>query len=72
MNDIKPELSQKLKILRKRSKMTQNEVANILHLNRSTYAYYESGRAVPALKTVVQLADLHDVSTDYLLKGECR
>ncbi|HBT63687.1 MAG TPA: hypothetical protein DEB10_03365 [Ruminococcaceae bacterium] len=58
-----------MKILRKSRKLTQNDISRVLNLNRSTYAYYESGKIEPSLQTIIQLSDFYDVSTDYLLKG---
>lgn len=45
---------------------TQAEVAEKLHISRTAYAGYESGRNEPDLKTLVKIADLYGVSLDYL------
>lgn len=47
--------------------LTQRQVAEALKLDRSSYAYYETGKCQPSLDTLLKLADLYDVSTDYLL-----
>lgn len=45
-----PNLDKKLKILRQEYHLTQEEVANVLGIHRSTYAFYEIGRnALPLI-----------------------
>ncbi|NLN82425.1 MAG: helix-turn-helix transcriptional regulator [Clostridiales bacterium] len=70
MNDVTYEFSQRLRALRKLKNQTQQQVSDFLHLNRSTYAYYESGKASPSLQTLVLLSEYYEVSTDFLLKGD--
>ena len=60
-------LNQKLKALRVYHHYTQNEIAQILDVDRSTYAYYESGRAEPSLGALKKLSTIYHVSTDFLL-----
>lgn len=55
-----------LKELRKQRKITQNELADYLHLARSTYQSYEYGAAEPDIGTLKKIADFFDVSLDYL------
>lgn len=56
--------------LRKRKKMTQEEVAKYLHITQSTYQHYENERAEPNISTLCKLADLYNVSLDYLVGRE--
>ena len=58
---------EQLKMLRLSHKLTQQEVANILGVDRTTYVKYETGKSEPTFETLVRLADYFDVSTDYLL-----
>ena len=60
-------LNQKLKMLRVYHNYTQSEIAKILDVNRSTYAYYETGRAEPSLCVLKMLSAIYHVSTDFLL-----
>ena len=63
----KTELAEKIYQLRTtRGNKTQAEVAEKLHISRTAYAGYESGRNEPDLKTLVKIADLYGVSLDYL------
>ena len=47
--------------LRKERGLKQQQVANYLHIDRSTYAYYESGRSKLTLDVVVKLAHFYQV-----------
>lgn len=57
----------RIKELRKAHKMTQQMVADSLHTSQSLYAYYELGRRAMSLETLIDLAILYNVSTDYIL-----
>lgn len=50
--------------------MTQKEVADVLGVGQSTYKNYECGIREPNGDTVVTLANLFNVTTDYLLGRE--
>lgn len=60
----------RLRILRKQHDLTQEQVAKKLDIVRSTYAYYETGKTSPDFDTVVKLARLFNVTTDYLLNAD--
>ncbi|MDD2362193.1 MAG: helix-turn-helix transcriptional regulator [Oscillospiraceae bacterium] len=60
----------RLRKLRKQLDMTQEQIAKKLNIVRSTYAYYETGKTFPDFDTVVRLAHLFNVTTDYLLDAE--
>lgn len=63
MDDFGP----RLKILRIKNEMTQRQVAFYLHIDRTTYAGYELGKRFPDVHILCKLADLFNVSVDYLL-----
>lgn len=56
-----------LKQLRQSRKMTQQDVAQFLGVDRSTYVKYERGTSDPPTATLVRLADYFNVSVDFLL-----
>ena len=56
--------------LRKERHLTQKELADFLGIDRSTYAYYESGRSKLNLGIVVKLAHFYKVSYATLLGPE--
>lgn len=67
------DLGERLTHLRERRGWTKTYVANKLGIKTlSTYANYEYGLREPDKDTLVQIADLYDVSMDYLLGREER
>lgn len=61
---------QTLKLLRKKNHLTQQEVADILHITRSSYSKYENGIHQPNLALLQKFAKLYAVSVDYLLNAD--
>lgn len=57
----------KLLELRKLNKLTQKDVAKHLSISQPSYIRYENGTAEPSLENLIKLADLFDVSIDYML-----
>ena len=66
-NESTLRLTKQLRYLRGYNAVKQQEIADALCIDRSTYAYYELGRTEPSLLMLVRLAKLYDVTTDYLL-----
>lgn len=60
-------LSKKLTLLRQQNKLSQSEVARRIGISSSAVSAYEAGQISPSLETLVKLANLFHVSTDYLL-----
>lgn len=46
---------------------TQAEIAEELHICRSTYTLYELGKKTPSTDTLIDLADLYNIRLDVLL-----
>lgn len=59
-------MSQRLKMLRKQSGLSQLQVAEKLYVTRSAYANYEQGTRRPGADIIEKLAELFNVSPDYL------
>ncbi|EDN8918339.1 helix-turn-helix domain-containing protein, partial [Listeria monocytogenes] len=57
----------RLKQLRKNNNKTQEDISKILGISRGAYSHIENGRNEPDMETIVKLADIFEVSTDYLL-----
>ncbi|MGE5605241.1 MAG: helix-turn-helix domain-containing protein [Bacteroidota bacterium] len=57
----------RLRKLRKERNLSQDDVGQSLNLGGRTIGNYESGERLPALDTLVKLADFYEVSIDYLL-----
>lgn len=61
-------LSEQLKIIRKANKFTQQELADAIGIERSTYASYETGRNKPDVVLLSRIAKVFGVSSDYILE----
>lgn len=57
-----------IKLLRKRKKLTQDEVAEQLNMKRSTLSGYENRVAQPGLDILLLFADYYKISVDTILK----
>ncbi|KAA6451194.1 helix-turn-helix transcriptional regulator [Bacillus swezeyi] len=57
----------RLTTLRKNKKWSLQYTADRLGIAKSTYAGYESGYRRPSLEALIEIADLFNTSTDYLL-----
>lgn len=60
-------LSQRLNQTRKTKGFTAQQMADLLQTGIRNYRKYESGDAKPTLEGLVAIADILNVSTDYLL-----
>lgn len=56
-----------LKSLRKSNGLTQDELAKVLKVSRSTIGMYENGLREPDYETLESIADYFNVDIDYLL-----
>lgn len=64
------ELASKLRELRNQKGITQQELADILHVTRSAVSKWESGRGCPNIESLKDVATYYGVSVDLLLKRE--
>lgn len=60
----------KLIRLRKKSGMSQEELAEKMNVSRQSVSKWEGAQSVPDLEKILQLGELFGVTTDYLLKDE--
>lgn len=56
-----------LKKIREERNLTQQAMADMLQIQRPTYTRYETGEREPDFETVLKIAELLSVSTDFLL-----
>ena len=59
-------VGEKIKILRKRARMTQAKLAEILNVTTRSIIYYERNQRNPADDILEKLVELFDVSVDVL------
>lgn len=60
-------IADRIKTLREKQNQTQSELAKHLGITRSSVNAWEMGISVPSTQYLVELANLFNVSTDYLL-----
>lgn len=60
----------RIRDLREDHDKSQQEIAEYLHMQRSVYRRYESGEREIPVWAVIKLAELYQVSTDYLLEAQ--
>ena len=59
---------QRIRNLREDKDMNQTQMARELNINQRTYSRYENADSMWPLDILVQIADFHNVSVDYLLE----
>lgn len=60
-------LGERLKKTRSKCNLTQQQVADQLYTSKRSISSYERDEAMPSLETITHLADLYNVTTDFLL-----
>lgn len=60
----------RLKRARKTKGITQAEIAKMLYISQAAYSKYETGVASPNPETLARIAEILDVSVDYLTNGD--
>lgn len=63
-------MGQRIAALRREAGMSQADLARRLQVSPSAVGMYEQGRREPSADTLVALAEIFSVSTDYLLTGK--
>lgn len=64
---MKTTLSERLIYLRKKNKLSQTAVAKRIGVTSSLISAYEKQERKPSIDTLISLADIYNVSTDYIL-----
>lgn len=59
--------NERLRALRESKKLTQQNLADILSISKSTYVKYERGEREPKFDTLAELSRFYEVSIDYIL-----
>ncbi len=63
-------LSEQLRTIRRANRYTQQQVSDILNIERSTYASYETGRNRPDVALLQNFAKIFNVTVDFILNIE--
>lgn len=56
-----------LKMLREKRGYSQKQLADVLHVSKNSVSHYELGICMPSIDVIINMADIFDVSIDYLL-----
>ena len=70
MQSIEVEVFMRLKELRKESGKTQKELASYLGMTQAGYQKYENMKTEPNINNLIKLADLYNVSVDFILERD--
>ncbi|WP_144526170.1 helix-turn-helix domain-containing protein [Bacillus pumilus] len=60
-------LGDRIRSLREKHNLTQEQIAKKIGISRGTYAHYEINKRRPDYETLIKIAEIFDVSTDYLV-----
>lgn len=63
-------LARNLKKCRKKCALSQQQVADAIKVERSSYTCYEIGKSIPTIPTVIKLSKVFGISLDELIMGE--
>ncbi len=66
ITETRETVSEILRILREQKRYTQKEVAELANIDPTTYAGYENKISTPSLAGLIRIADVYEVSLDYL------
>lgn len=67
--EMQMQVAGNLRYLRTVFGQTQTQVADRLHMGRSTYALFESGKKIPGADIILDLADYYHVRVDTVLRS---
>jgi len=62
-------LAGSIKTLRKQQHMTQDELAELLHVTRQTVSNYENGKSEPDIETLVHIAEIFETDVNSLVNS---
>jgi transcriptional regulator with XRE-family HTH domain len=64
---VEMDCSKRIKSLRKEAKISQTELASLLGVSKQTVSNYETGMRKPGLGIVIKVANIFNVSVDYII-----
>lgn len=59
--------NERLRMLREEHGFTQQHLAEVLNLSSGAVSHYENGTNEPTIETLIRIADVLNVSVDYLV-----
>lgn len=67
MSEISAQIGSQIRTLRKKRKMTLDDLSGIIHKSRSTISKYEKGEIAIDIETLYEIADAIQVHVEQLL-----
>ena len=64
--------SSNIKYIREKNGLKQSDVAEALHVTNQAVSKWESGKSLPEINTMVEIAKLFNVSTDEILSTDLK
>ncbi len=62
-------IGENIKLLRKKRNISQKTLGELLNVSQQAVGKWESGKCEPDNSVIVKLAEIFEVSTDFLLNG---
>ncbi|MCD7717297.1 MAG: helix-turn-helix domain-containing protein [Lachnospiraceae bacterium] len=59
----------KMKEFRTKANYTQQEISDLLNIQRQTYSNYENGSRMPPMEVMIRLTEIYSVSLDFMIRG---
>lgn len=63
-------IGETIKSLRLENGMIQTKLASLLFMSQDTISLWERGKSLPDVKSVIEMAKIFNVTTDYILGVE--
>ncbi|MDD3252837.1 MAG: helix-turn-helix transcriptional regulator [Lachnospiraceae bacterium] len=63
-------IAERLQELRKSNHYSQEDIASKLDVSRQAISKWESGQGNPEIGNIIKLAEIYEVTTDYILIGK--
>lgn len=63
------QIGKSIRALRREHNMTQDDLAEKLHLTRQAISNYENGKSTPDIELLIQIAELYGTDLDLLITG---
>lgn len=64
------ELGHNIKYLRRKHKMSQQELGDLLNVTKVSVCCYEHGTRMPCLEVLIKISDIFKVGLDDLVRGK--
>ena len=63
-------VAESLRRIRKQHKLTQQDIANVLGIDRTTYTLYENGVTSPSIENLAKLSSVYNATIGYIAGKE--